>query len=104
MVIGQKYVIKELGDLKWILNMEVTRDRKNKVMTLSQESYIRKLIKRFNMETAKPVSSPCQTIDLTHPVLVSQSPVLDKKQHELYRDEKELLAASVLLDLGPSTL
>jgi hypothetical protein len=50
--------MKDLGPAKQILGMEITRDRKNKKLWLSQEKYVERVLERFNMEGAKPVSSP----------------------------------------------
>eukprot|EP00253_Pinus_taeda_P011411 PITA_11411 len=38
--------------------MRITRDRKNRKLTLSQSEYIEKVLKRFNMQNAKPASIP----------------------------------------------
>ena len=50
--------MKDLGAAKQILGMRITRDRKNRKLTLSQNEYIQKVLKRFNMHNAKPVSTP----------------------------------------------
>lgn len=36
--------------------MKITRDKKNKKLWLSQEGYVEKVMKRFNMDTAKPMT------------------------------------------------
>ena len=36
--------------------MRITRDKKNHKLTLSQSKYIKKVLKMFNMQNAKPVS------------------------------------------------
>ena len=38
--------------------MRITRDTKNKKLTLSQSEYIEKVLKRFNMQNAKLVGIP----------------------------------------------
>ena len=38
--------------------MKISRDRKNRMLWLSQESYIEKVLERFNMSKAKEVCSP----------------------------------------------
>ena len=38
--------------------MKISHDRKNKKLWLSQESYIEKVLERFNMSKAKAVCSP----------------------------------------------
>ena len=38
--------------------MRITRDRKNRKLTLSQSEYIEKVLERFKMQDAKPVSTP----------------------------------------------
>ena len=41
-----------------MLGMEITRDKKNRRLWLSQESYVEKILKRFNMKEAKPITTP----------------------------------------------
>ncbi|GAA0166906.1 hypothetical protein LIER_21961 [Lithospermum erythrorhizon] len=48
--------MKDLGRAKNILGMEITRDRKQWMLWLSQEKYILQVLERFNMESSKPVS------------------------------------------------
>ena len=52
------FPMKDLGATKQILGMRITRDRKNRKLTLSQNEYIQKVLKRFNMHNAKLVSTP----------------------------------------------
>ena len=56
--LANSFAMKDLGAAKQILGMRITRDRKNKKLTLSQSEYIEKVLKRFNMQNAKPVSIP----------------------------------------------
>ena len=50
--------MKDLGAAKQILGMRITRDRKNRILTLSQSEYIEKVLKIFNMQDEKLVSMP----------------------------------------------
>jgi len=50
--------MKDLGVAKQILGMRITRDRKNRKLTLSQIEYIQKVLKRFNMKNQKSFSIP----------------------------------------------
>ena len=50
--------MKDLGKAKKILEMEVLRDRQASMLYLSQKGYIEKVLHRFNMQNAKPVSTP----------------------------------------------
>ena len=38
--------------------MQISRDRKKKTLTLSQQAYIEKVLERFAMQNTKPVSTP----------------------------------------------
>lgn len=53
-----KFSIKELGEPRFILGIEVTRDRSARTITLSQRGYILQLAERFRMKNAKPVYLP----------------------------------------------
>ncbi|KAF2302353.1 hypothetical protein GH714_034559 [Hevea brasiliensis] len=48
--------IKDLGAVKKILAIEITRDRSVGKVFLSQQAYVEKVLKRFNMNNAKPVT------------------------------------------------
>ncbi|KAG8489499.1 hypothetical protein CXB51_017516 [Gossypium anomalum] len=50
--------MKDLGPAKKILGMEILRDRKTSKLHLSQKGYIEKVLCKFNMQSAKPVSTP----------------------------------------------
>jgi hypothetical protein len=50
--------MKDLGAANKIFGMRITRDRKNRKLTLSQGEYREKVLERFRMKNAKPVSTP----------------------------------------------
>eukprot|EP00253_Pinus_taeda_P020970 PITA_20970 len=52
------FAMKDLGAAKQILGMIITKDKKNRKLTLCQNEYIQNVLKRFNMHNAKPLSTP----------------------------------------------
>ncbi|KAF2298829.1 hypothetical protein GH714_028213 [Hevea brasiliensis] len=50
--------MKDLGATKKILEMEITRDRSIGKLFLSPQAYVEKVLKRFNMNNAKPMTIP----------------------------------------------
>jgi ATP-binding cassette subfamily B (MDR/TAP) protein 1 len=56
--LSRQFAMKDLGAAKQILGMRISRDRVTKTLTLSQSEYVRKVLTRFNMQDAKPVSTP----------------------------------------------
>jgi len=54
----KKFDMKDLGEVKKILDMEITRDRGLGRLWLSQENYVLKVLKRFNMAEERPVTTP----------------------------------------------
>ncbi|KAG8481971.1 hypothetical protein CXB51_026890 [Gossypium anomalum] len=56
--LSEEFEMKDLGPVKKILGMEILRDRKASKLYLSQKGYIEKVLCRFNMQSAKPVSTP----------------------------------------------
>jgi hypothetical protein len=55
--LSNSFAMKDLGVAKKILGMRITRDRKNRKLTLSQGEYIEKVLERFRMKNEKPVSN-----------------------------------------------
>ena len=45
--------MKDLGEAAYILGIKIYRDRSRRLIGLSQDTYIDKVLKRFNMEEAK---------------------------------------------------
>jgi hypothetical protein len=56
--LASSFVMKYLGAAKKILGMRIIRDEKNCKLTLSQGEYIEKVLERFRMKNAKPISTP----------------------------------------------
>ena len=54
--LSKEFEMKDLGSTKKILGMEILRDRKIGKLYLSQKRYIEKVLYRFNMQNAKPIS------------------------------------------------
>ena len=50
--------MKDLGMVRLILGMKMSRDRQNKKVWLSQEKYIEKVLNRFNISKVKDISTP----------------------------------------------
>ena len=54
-----EFEMKDLGEAKKILGMEITRDRQSKKLFLSQKEYLKRVLNRFGMnEKTKLVSTP----------------------------------------------
>jgi hypothetical protein len=53
-----QFNIKDLNEIYWLLNIKIEQDRKAKTISLSQNTYIEKILKRFNLQEAKTISMP----------------------------------------------
>ncbi|RVW17810.1 Retrovirus-related Pol polyprotein from transposon TNT 1-94 [Vitis vinifera] len=56
--LSKQFAMKDLGAAKQILGMRIIRDKANGTLKLSQSEYVKKVLSRFNMNEAKPVSTP----------------------------------------------
>ena len=52
------FQMKDLGEPKMFLGMQITRDRENKIMKIQQSEYAEKILKRFNMDESKSHNTP----------------------------------------------
>ncbi|GAA0147897.1 hypothetical protein LIER_07486 [Lithospermum erythrorhizon] len=55
------FEMKDLGQAEHIPSMGIKRDRDHKLLWLSHKKYVLKVLKRFNMDSSKAVSSPLGT-------------------------------------------
>jgi len=69
--LSKDFEITDLGELRFILGILVTRDRSKYLIFLNQSAYITQVLARFGMLDAKPVSTP---LPVKHGLSISQSP------------------------------
>ena len=51
--LAEQFQMKDLGNASYVLGIQILRDRKNKLLALSQASYIDKVLARFSMQNSK---------------------------------------------------
>ena len=56
--LSKQFAMKDLRAAKQILGMRIIRDKATGTLKLSQSEYVKKVHNRFNMNKAKPVSTP----------------------------------------------
>ena len=54
----EKFDIKDLREGEKILGMEISRDKSTSRFWLSQEKYVLKMLEKFNMAEARPLTTP----------------------------------------------
>ena len=55
------YEMRDLGEARWFLAMEISQDRVKRMITIDQCKYIRKILTCFGLHNSKPVSTPMAT-------------------------------------------
>ena len=53
-----EFSIKELGELKYCLGIEISRNRASKIIRMNQHAYIRRLSEKFGVDKCKTVHTP----------------------------------------------
>ena len=57
--LSSEFEMKDLGEAKKVLGMEITRDRRGGKVSLTQKGYLQKVLQRFNIgKDVKSVSTP----------------------------------------------
>src|SRR5271155_5336503 len=56
--LNEEYEMKDMGELKYFLGIQVHRDRERKIIHISQPGYNRTILERFGMQDSKPASTP----------------------------------------------
>jgi ATP-binding cassette subfamily B (MDR/TAP) protein 1 len=80
--LSKSFAMKDLGLAKQILGMKISRDRSKKLLWLSQERYIEKVLERFNMKDARSVTSPLAG---HHKLSSEQCPSSKEEKEEMSR-------------------
>ena len=56
--LSKEYEMKDLGELKYFLSVQVHRDKKNKLIHINQSGYNRTILERFGMTNSKTANTP----------------------------------------------
>ena len=80
--VRKSFSMKDLGEATYILGIKIYRDRSKRIIGLSQDTYIDKVLKRFNMQDSKKGFLP-----------ISHGVSLCKSQCPLTPDEQEKMNA-----------
>jgi hypothetical protein len=71
-----------LGEMGWILGIQITWDHEKGTLTLSQEKFIKEILERYGMSNSRPISTPA--LPYEHLIKLSSSEVDTKSyQHAL---------------------
>lgn len=60
-VLSNNFKIKDLGEIKKCLGVNVKINKSEKTISISQEDYIDQLLLKFNMNLCKPIDTPMET-------------------------------------------
>ena len=58
--ICKEYDMVDNGEISYFLGLSIKRDRKNKIITISQESYVEEILTKFGMDKCRPVGTPLE--------------------------------------------
>ena len=57
-MLGAEFEVHDLGEPRYLIGMEITRDHQAGTITLSQRQYILRILEKQQMTDAKPVATP----------------------------------------------
>jgi hypothetical protein len=68
--LGKRFEIKDMGELEYILGIQVTRDRAARTIRINRTAYIREVLKRYGMADSAAVSTPLVSKERLEAILV----------------------------------
>ena len=58
--LAKRFKVDDMGEVSYVLGMSVKRNREARRLTINQPKYLEGILKRFGMETCKPVTTPLE--------------------------------------------
>ena len=74
------FEMKDMGEAHFMLGIEIVRDHSKKLLDFSQETYIKKILKRFRMENSKPIDTP---VEKGSALCLDQCPKTDEEKKRM---------------------
>ena len=78
--LSKLFEMKDLGEAHYVLGIQIERDRKHKVLHISQREYIKNVLDRFNMSQSNPLSTP---MDVNVKLSKQQCPTSNEDKHKM---------------------
>ncbi|KAK2969902.1 hypothetical protein RJ640_009848 [Escallonia rubra] len=78
--LSSTFEMKDMGEANYVLGVKIVRDRSKRLLGLSQETYIKKVIERFRMHNSKPIDTP---MDKACTLTTDQCPKNDEKKNQM---------------------
>ena len=58
--LSSNFEMKDMGEASYVLGVKIIRDRAKRLLGLSQETYIKKMLERYRMQDSKPMDTPVE--------------------------------------------
>ena len=78
--LSSNFEMGDMGEAHFVLRIEIVRYRSKKLLGLSQETYIKKILERFGMENSKPIDTP---VDKGSALCLDQCPKIDEEKKRM---------------------
>jgi len=75
---NEKYPMKDLGEVKTMLGLQINFNREAKLLVISQEKYINDLLKQYSLNSLEPRSIPMNSDTL---LSLQSCPIIDSQAH-----------------------
>ncbi|XP_047261567.1 uncharacterized protein LOC124895166, partial [Capsicum annuum] len=72
--LSSTFEMKDMGETPYILGVKISRDRSKTLLSLYQEYYIKKVLKRFNMQDCKPINTSISKSEALNQRMCPQPP------------------------------
>ena len=59
-LLSSNFEMKDMGEARYVLGVKIIRDRAKRLLGLSQETYIKKMLERYHMQDSKPMDTPVE--------------------------------------------
>ena len=56
--LSSNFEMKDMGKASYVLGVKIVRDRTKRLLDLSQETYIKRMLERYHMQDNKPMDTP----------------------------------------------
>ncbi|KAI5349422.1 hypothetical protein L3X38_002309 [Prunus dulcis] len=91
--LSKNFEMTDLAEASYVLGIDISRDRKNGVLGLSQKSYIEKVLKRFNMQNCTGSDIPISKEDK---LSTEQAPKTEQEKLEMVDKPYASLVGSLM--------
>ena len=96
--LSSNFEMKDTGEANFVLGVKIIKDRAKRLLGLTQDTYIKKMLERYHMQDSKPIDTP---VDKSLSLSCDMCPKILEEKEKMFRVPYVSVVDSLMYAMKP---